>query len=85
MLYKRYHRNYVSRFKKETRFVCRKYFGHYSGEIVCEITVEPFIDLFFNSIKVDTKVINDDVYIQSQFTLIYYNGQLSRDVIQKIS
>ena len=60
MLYKKYHRNFVSQFKIGTRFKISRY----GKEIECVVDIEPFIydisSIFPISINVGAKVIIDD-------------------------
>lgn len=79
MLYKKYHRNFVRQFKKGTRY---KFVN--SRGMVCEVNVEPFIDVV--NIKVYSNIIKEGVYttVQVQTTIINHNGQLmkyKKDVI----
>ena len=90
MLYKKYHRNFVSQFKKGTVFVYYNYYSYIEGgyyeKMTCKVEIEPFIDPFFHNIKIDTKVIKGGNYIQAQVSLVDYKGLLiEKDVIQEIS
>ena len=92
MLYKKYHRNYVSQFKKGTMFILKGY----ADDCIRKVTEEPYIELldedeFYITVKVI--VLRDAIglglwlnSVNSLTTLIDYNGRLmKKDVIQKIS
>lgn len=65
MLYKKYHRNYIRKFKKGIK-ICYK---TYSGEIKDTVRIEPF----YNDIK------NKSIHITGSkygWTLVYCNGRV---------
>ena len=80
MLYKKYHRNYIRKFKKGFRYK----FVNPRG-MVCEVNVEPFIDVVnIKNIKVYSNIIKEGVYttVQVQTTIIDHHGRLMRkDVV----
>ena len=80
MLYKKYHRNYIRRFKIGTKFK----FSRYGMEIDCEVVGEPFINLLFPiGFSIDISVIrlaNSDVPVQ--VSLIYGSGKKGEKFIE---
>lgn len=80
MLYKKYHRNYVRKFKKGTRFM--EYIGGgYSKKVTCEVDVEPFTRLtpVDCTIRMNIKVIKNGISIGSPrvWIVIFSSGKLS--------
>lgn len=73
MLYKKYHRSYVSQFKKGFRFMSN-YINN--KKEICEVVGEPFINEFFININIISKVIRAYTYIPVQTTIINRDGQL---------
>jgi len=81
MLYKKYHRKYISQFKIGTKFKFE--FDKHEGEII----LEPFIDEY-REILIAIEFISDDKsHYWSQWTIVYADGRLreNKDAIQKIS
>jgi len=72
MLYKKYHRNYIRRFKIGTKFK----FSKYGKEIDCEVVGEPFINLLFPiGFSIDISVIKLAISdLPVQVPLMYGSG-----------
>jgi len=68
MLYKKYHRNFVSRFKKEVKFIVGRY-GNGNGY---RVTIEPYIPDPSPS----------RIYIKDgkscTWTLVYFSGKINK-------
>lgn len=81
MLYKKYHRNFVSQFKKGSKVKLEV--DKFEGEII----LEPFIDECREILMTIEFMSNDKSYYWRQLTLVYANGRLkeNKDAIQKIS
>lgn len=94
MLYKKYHRSYVRKFKKGAKFM--EYIGGYSKKVMCEVDVEPFTRLtpLDCTIRMNIKIIKNGISIGSPrvWIVIFSSGRLSmvglkfiEDAIQEIS
>lgn len=89
MLYKKYHRNYIRRFKEGTKFK----FSRYGIEIDCEVVGEPFINLLFPiGFSIDISVIKLAISdLPVQVPLMYGSGikdgsiKFIKNAIQEIS
>lgn len=81
MLYKKYHRSYVSQFKKGAKIKLEV--DKFKGEILSE----PFIDEWRDIIIMIEFISNDKSLYWRQLTLVYDNGRLkeNKDAIQEIS
>lgn len=71
MLYKKYHRNFVRRFKKGFMFM---YNNSRNKKVMCEVVNEPFVD---SQLPINIRL---DIIIKSGFrmtiTIVYSSGRL---------
>ena len=82
MLYKKYHRSYISQFKKGVKIKLE------SDKLEGEILTGPSIEEDWRDIFIRVEFLSDDRYrYWRELTLIYASGRLIKDinVIQEIS
>ena len=68
MLYKKYHRSYVSQFKKGTKIKLK--LDKFIGEILAEPSINDWRDIFIVIV-----FISDDIFTH-ELTLVYASGRL---------
>ena len=82
MLYKKYHRSYVSQFKKGAKIKLKS--DKFEGKILAEPSIDEWRNIF-----ILIEFISDDRFLYwKEITLVYVNGRLRKnkdDVIQEIS
>lgn len=80
MLYKKYHRDFVKKFKKGIKFRYESFYGFK------EVEVEPFIVSYRDVIYVDVMVIqNGNIdHFPEHWTIVYTNGTLGKDRLKFI-